>query len=124
MILYPYADVFIQSTEDEIHYLKFMKIEKIIESAKKKNYSIIPEKDLKELLRHSEILIEKETYISDKIRLLKIGEELILQEKSNKDELIIRTMKSKKEADELIKQRLEIYEKMWDGCGCKVEYYD
>jgi hypothetical protein len=100
-----------------------MNLEKILITSKKKDYLIIQEEDLKELLSQSKIILEKDTHISDKIRLLKINGELIIQEKSNKDELIIRIMKTKKEAEEFIKQRLEIYDRMWDGCGCKVEYY-
>jgi len=79
---------------------------------------------LNEILLKSKILIEKDTHISDKIRLLKFNDELILQEKTTKDEYLIRIMKSKEEAEELIKERLEIYDKMWDGCGCKVNYYE
>jgi hypothetical protein len=100
-----------------------MNLEKILISNKKKNYSIINKEDLNEILLKSKILIEKDTHISDKIRLLKLNDELILQEKTTKDEYLIRIMKSKKEAEKFIKQRLEIYDKMWDGCGCKVEYY-
>jgi hypothetical protein len=100
-----------------------MNLEKILITSKKKDYLIIQEEDLKVLLSQSKIILEKDTHISDKIRLLKINGELIIQEKSNKDELIIRIMKTKKEAEEFIKQRLEIYDRMWDGCGCKVEYY-
>ena len=58
-----------------------------------------------------------------KIRLLKFEKELLIQEKTTKDEFIIRLMKTKKEAEDFIKQRLEIYDRMWDGCGCRVEYY-
>jgi len=101
-----------------------MNLEKILISNKKKNYSIINKEDLNEILLKSKILIEKDTHISDKIRLLKLNDELILQEKTTKDEYLIRIMKSKKEAEKFIKQRLEIYDKMWDGCGCKVKYYD
>jgi hypothetical protein len=100
-----------------------MNLEKILISNKKKNYSIINKEDLNEILLNSKILIEKDTHISDKIRLLKLNDELILQEKTTKDEYLIRIMKSKKEAEKFIKQRLEIYDKMGDGCGCKVEYY-
>lgn len=100
-----------------------MNSEKILIFTKKKNYSIISKEDLNEILLKSKILIEKDTHISDKIRLLKFNDELILQEKTTKDEYLIRIMKSKKEAEKFIKQRLEIYDKMWDGCGCKVEYY-
>lgn len=101
-----------------------MNLEKIISSAKRVKYLSISKEDLNELLSQSKIIIEKDTYISDKIRLLQFKNELIIQEKSTKDELLIRSVHSKEEAEKFITERLEIYEKMWDGCGCKVEYYD
>lgn len=100
-----------------------MNLSKTIASAKKKRYLIISEEEFGELLSNSEVLIEENTYMSDKIRLLKFQDQLILQEKTTKDEYIIRSVNSLKEAKELIKERLEIYNRMWDGCGCKVEYY-
>ena len=100
-----------------------MGIQKIVDATKKKNYSIIKKDDLEELLSQSKVIIEKDTLISDKIRLLKFEKELLIQEKTTKDEFIIRLMKTKKEAEDFIKQRLEIYDRMWDGCGCRVEYY-
>lgn len=101
-----------------------MNPERIISSLKKKKYLIISKDDLDDLLSQSEILIEENTFISDKIRLLKIDGDLILQERTTNDEFLIRRMKSKEEAEELIKQRLEIYNRMWDGCGCRIHYYD
>ena len=101
-----------------------MSIEKIISLVKKKKYSSISKEELNELLSQSKILIEKDTYISDKIRLLQFHNELIIQEKSTKDELLIRSVQLKEEAEKFITERLEIYEKMWDGCGCRVDYYE
>jgi hypothetical protein len=101
-----------------------MSVEGIISSIKKKKYWIISEVELNDLLSNSRLIAEENTYISDKIRLLMFKEELIIQEKSTKDEYLVRVMKTKKEAEEFIKQRLEIYNRMWDGCGCKVNYYD
>lgn len=80
--------------------------------------------ELNELLSHSQILIEEDTLISDKIRLLKIKNDLIIQEKSNKDEFIIRYSITKNDAEKFITERMSIYNKMWDGCGCKVDYYN
>ena len=97
--------------------------ETIIDEAKEKKYQLISEETLNSLLSDSEILIEKDTLISDKIRLLKFEDNFLIQEKSNKDELLIRLMKSKKEGEDFINSRMEIYDKMWDGCGCKVDYY-
>ena len=100
-----------------------MKLSKTINSVKKKKYLIISEEDLDELLSTSELLVEENTYMSDKIRLLKYRDQLILQEKTTKDEYIIRSMNTKEDAEKFINERLEIYNRMWDGCGCKVEYY-
>jgi CRISPR/Cas system CMR subunit Cmr4 (Cas7 group RAMP superfamily) len=100
-----------------------MNINKVITSAKNKKYLEINETDLNELLLNSKLIQEENTYISDKIRLLEINGNLILQEKTTKGEYLIRIINTIKEAKELIKNRLEIYEKMWDGCGCKVDYY-
>ena len=101
-----------------------METQKIISTAKRKKYLIISEDELEKLLSQSELMIEKDTLISDKIRLIKINNELLIQEKSTKNELLVRSVKSNKEAEEFIAQRLDIYDKMWDGCGCKVQYYD
>ncbi len=100
-----------------------MNLERIISSIKKKKYLIISESELNELLLHSKMIIEENTHISDKIRLLKFKDELILQEKTTKDEFLIRSIKTQKEAEDFIRDRLEIYNRMWDGCGCKVDYY-
>ena len=101
-----------------------MNIEKILSTAKKNKYFLINREELEKLLLQSETIIEKDTHISDKIRLLKLDDDLIIQEKTTKNELLIRMVKTKKEAEELIDQRLEIYDKMWDGCGCRVDYYE
>ena len=101
-----------------------MDILSILKKTRKNKYIILSESELKTLLAGCEILQEKETHISDKIRLLKFKGELIIQEKSNKDEFLIRPVKTKKEADDFIEERLEIYNRMWDGCGCRVDYYN
>lgn len=101
-----------------------MNLERIISSIKKKKFLMIDESELNQLLSHSKMIIEENTHISDKIRLLKFKDELILQEKTTKDEFLIRKMKTQKEAEDFIKDRLEIYNRMWDGCGCRVNYYD
>jgi hypothetical protein len=90
----------------------------------RKTFLMITEVELNELLLKSQRIVEKDTLISDKIRLLKHNNQLILQEKTTKDEYLIRMVKSVEVGEELIKQRMEIYDRMWDGCGCKVDYYN
>ena len=101
-----------------------MKSTEIMAEAKKKEYSVINEDDLNNLLSDSKIIIEKDTLISDKIRLLKFEDDFFIQEKSNKNEIIIRIVNSNSEGEIFINNRMETYDKMWDGCGCKVDYYE
>jgi hypothetical protein len=100
-----------------------MNLEKVVSTLKRKNYLTISEAELNELLLKSELILEENTYISDKIRLLKFQSALLLQEKTTNDEFLIRIVKTKTEGEDLIKERLEIYNRMWDGCGCKIDYY-
>ena len=101
-----------------------MNIELIIKKAKKCKYEILSEIGLKNLLSVAKVIQEKDTHISGMIRLLQLDGKLLIQEKSNKGEFLVRLMKTKKEADDFIKERLETYNRMWDGCGCKVDYYN
>lgn len=100
-----------------------MDIQKIINSTKRKKYSSVSKEELTALLANSKIITEENTYISDKIRLLEYETELFIQEKTTNDEFLIRKVKTKEDGEDLIKQRLKIYNRMWDGCGCKVDYY-
>jgi hypothetical protein len=87
-------------------------------------YLIIDEDDLKSVLDNSEILRIEDTHLSDFIRVLKYDENLFIQETTFKKEIIIRKMDSMKEVDFFVKERLDFYERKWDGCGCKIDYYE
>lgn len=88
------------------------------------NYLIIKEDELKSVLDNSEIIRAEDTHLSDFIRLLKYESNLFVQEITFKKEIIIRKMNSIEEADKLIQERLDFYERKWDGCGCKIDYYE
>lgn len=100
-----------------------MAIKELIARVKKKACLKIDEKELELLLSKCKVVKEKDTLISGKLRLLTYQNNLLMQEQSNKGELLIRFMQNKAEANKFIDERLEIYDRMWDGCGCKVDYY-
>ncbi len=100
-----------------------MVIKELITRVKKKACLKIDEKELELLLSKCKIVKEKDTLISGKLRLLNYQNNLLIQEQSNKGELFIRFMQNKAEANKFIDERLETYDRMWDGCGCKVDYY-
>ena len=102
-----------------------MNIDDLIKSLEKKRILILKEELLQEILglKKLKIIREEETHISGKIRILEINKVIIIQEVTLNHELSLRKIKSLKEAINFVGERLSTYEKMWDGCGCKVDYY-
>ena len=59
------------------------------------------------------------------IRLLDLDGALFMQEQHPEThELLVRRFADRAAADAFVKDRLDTYERMWDGCGCKVHYFD
>jgi hypothetical protein len=104
--------------------IKEINREYILKSLSIKGKIFLPFDELDRILSFSEIKFEKNTLISDFIRILKINGKIIVQEKTDKDEVALHLVVDEQEAEKLINERLDTYEKMWDGCGCKVKYYD
>ena len=88
------------------------------------NYIVLLNAELTDLLTSSCIVFEQDTHLRDFIRILKVQNLFYLQEKTNLGEIIIRRFDSEADALKLLNERMEIYDKMWDGCGCKINYYE
>jgi hypothetical protein len=101
-----------------------MQAKEIFNNALNSNYLIIEEDELKLVLDYSEILRVEDTHLSDLIRVLKYEDKLFVQETTFKKEIIIRKMNSMKDVDYFVQERLDFYERKWDGCGCKIDYYE
>jgi len=100
-----------------------MSISAVINELKEKNIIILNSEDLEMLLAEAELIIEKDTLISGQIRILKFESSYMSQESTPKGEIVLRIFNSLQEAEELVNEHLDIYDKMWDGCGCKINYY-
>lgn len=96
----------------------------LIKEFKSKKILLLPKVELDTLLKSSEILIVKDTVINDKVRILKVDNIFFFQEITNKDEIALRKFNRLKDAEALVQDRLAVYENMWNGCGCKVNYYE
>ena len=44
-------------------------------------------------------------------------------ERPNSTQRVLRLLTGDIEVRQFVRQRMEQYERMWDGCGCKVDYY-
>lgn len=96
----------------------------IIENLKSDKKVYVPAGILEGILAQAEIQYEHNTLISDYIRILRLENHIIVQEKTDKNEIALHLFGDEQEAEKFVNDRLEIYEKMWDGCGCRVKYYD
>lgn len=100
-----------------------MDMERLVTEMKDRlSYLMSPAK-LDDLLNSCEIVFERDTLISGFIRILKYKDYFITQETTNKNEVALRLYDSREKADELVQDHLDTYDQMWDGCGCKVDYY-
>ena len=80
--------------------------------------------DLNEILAQSEIILEQDTHIRDFIRILGFGQRIFVQEVSDRNEVLIREFAGQAAASDFVRERLNTYDRMWDGCGCKIDYYN
>ena len=88
-----------------------------------KSILILNSESLDMLLAETELIREKDTLIAGLIRILKFEEYYITQESTPKAEIVLRIFNTLQDAEELVNDHLEIYDRMWDGCGCKINYY-
>ncbi len=100
-----------------------MSSENILTSFNYKKVKLITKEEFETILSKSKIVKEANTIISGLIRILNYDGQYMVQETTPKDEIAVRIMESENEANDFVDKRMETYEKMWDGCGCKVDYY-
>lgn len=100
-----------------------MDISKTITNMKSNEPKILSEEIVQSIISKSNLLTEQDTLISRHIRLMKYKHVFIVQERSSKQEIILRKFTNFDKASKFITERMIVYEKMWDGCGCKINYY-
>ena len=87
------------------------------------NILALDSKDLAMLLESTATVREVDTCLSGWIRILESEGTVLVQEETTEGEILVRKVPSIGHADRLVEYRLEAYERMWDGCGCKIDYH-
>lgn len=101
-----------------------MSVDEIVSSVKASPFIKLTKEELDIFLACSTIIKEADTCLSDYIRILKYNDEIFIQEVSDKNEILLRRMNSLEEAEQFFKERMDFYDRKWDGCGCKINYYE
>lgn len=98
-------------------------MEKILSELKEHPFVKLEQDELDKFLSGVKTIREEDTYLCDIIRIVEYEGKILVQEKTDKNEILIRSMNSLEEAEKFVKERMDFYERKWDGCGCKVDYY-
>jgi len=82
----------------------------------------LTEEDKNILVNSSKIIQENDTLLSGKIRILEYNHNIYIQEKTDKMDYIVRKVNNIDSAKKIVQDRLDTYDRMWDGCGCRIDY--
>ncbi|MFO8071244.1 MAG: hypothetical protein R6V85_05140 [Polyangia bacterium] len=84
----------------------------------------IPLAELDGVVSAAEVLREEDTRLSGMIRVLELGGELVVAEQpiDRSGEALLHPIADRAAADQMVEARLEAYDRMWDGCGVKIDY--
>ena len=64
------------------------------------------------------------TQLAGDLLIIRVGEDLAAVESPSRDARVARILGGPEEVRAFVTRRMEEYERMWDGCGVKVDYYE
>ena len=74
------------------------------------------------ILARAEIVREEATMLAGPIRVLAVDGGIQVLEEAPDGRRLLRDYPDRAAADAFVDRRLETYDRMWDGCGCKIDY--
>lgn len=77
-----------------------------------------------EAQRFLEVIETHPALPDSKLLLVRFDSRLVAVEQARSDEWVVRPLPDETEAREFIERRQAEYDRMWNGCGCKIDYYD
>ncbi len=99
-----------------------MERSEVIRQIEKLAIVVLDQEDLGKLLDDSDTIRAENTCVAGLIRILSLEGRLLVQEQTPEGEVLIRRLGSREAAEQFVEHRLAAYERMWDGCGCKINY--
>lgn len=74
------------------------------------------------LAAEAEPLRSEDTSISGWIHVVRREDEFLVLEEAPRGRLLLRRYADRAPAEAFVDRRLAAYDRMWDGCGCKIDY--
>jgi hypothetical protein len=82
----------------------------------------LPVDTWKRLADRFELLEDHKTGLAGRLLLTRGPTGFVVVEEPDPRRRTLRRFAEEKEARRFIRDRMETYDRMWDGCGCKVDY--
>lgn len=76
-----------------------------------------------EIADQFEVVEHHPTFISGDLLIIRLESGFAAVERPIPNRRVIRRLGDLDEVHRFVTNRLEEYERMWDGCGCKIDYY-
>lgn len=70
-----------------------------------------------------EVVERHPTFLAGELLVVRTGRTLFAVEAPSSAERVVRRLADEDAVRRFVRDRLDTYERMWDGCGCKVDYY-
>jgi len=83
----------------------------------------LPAFDWASLAGEFDELERHDTLVAGYLLIVRGTSGLAAVEQPSADRRVVRLLADHQQARRFVQDRLEQYERMWDGCGCKIDYY-
>jgi hypothetical protein len=100
-----------------------METRDLLEQVNERAIVSLDSEDLPKVLAVAEPLRAVDTGLAGWIRIVSIDGHILVQEQTLEGEVLVRKHDSRGAAERFVERRLADYERMWDGCGCKIDYH-
>ncbi|MCG6928326.1 MAG: hypothetical protein LJF30_23825 [Acidobacteria bacterium] len=102
--------------------VEIMEIRELIEQIERQAIVSLDREELSKLLAVADTIRADDTGLAGWIRVLLIDGRVAVQEQTTDGEILLRRLVSRDAAEQFVDRRLADYERMWDGCGCRIDY--
>jgi hypothetical protein len=79
-------------------------------------------REWEDIASHFPVEERHQTQLAGELLIVRAGKDLVALEAPSPDARVARLLGDAAEARAFVQKRMEEYERMWDGCGVKVDY--
>lgn len=100
-----------------------MNVEELNQRLRVERIVAVPTATWAELATELEELERHDTLMAGDLLIVRGEAGLAAVEQPTPEERVVRLLSDDQEVRRFVADRLASYERMWDGCGCKIDYY-